>query len=102
MSKMTAIRKVSLTERYLNPGRTTHSVNGQPSPLFISLVICWSPKDASCFLMRICENEQVADTWHANLNDAIHQAEWEFGVQPEEWTQNRRNFLILNNRSVVW
>ena len=25
------------------------------------------------------------DTWHQNLEDALHQAEWEFGVGDHEW-----------------
>jgi hypothetical protein len=28
----------------------------------------------------------VADTWHQTMEEAAAQADWEFGVEPEEWT----------------
>jgi hypothetical protein len=92
MSKMIAIRKVVLCERHLRPGRTKHCSNGKEFPPFTSLVVCQSPGDAGYFLMHICENGQVADTWHENLEDALHQAEWEFGVQAEEWLEANEPF----------
>jgi hypothetical protein len=42
--------------------------------------------------MHICEKGQAADTWHENLEDAMHQAELEFGVQAEEWTEANEPF----------
>ena len=83
MNKMIAIRRVELGERHLRPGRTKHSSNGKDFPPFTSLVICQSPDDTGYFLMHICENGQAADTWHQNLEDAMHQAEWEFHVRTE-------------------
>jgi hypothetical protein len=92
MSEMIAIRKAALGERHLRPGRTKHASNGQEFPPFTSLVICQSPGDAGFFLMHICENGRAADTWHENLEDALHQAEWEFGVQAEEWIEANEPF----------
>jgi len=27
----------------------------------------------------------MADTWHETVEEALHQAGWEFGVQESEW-----------------
>lgn len=92
IGKMIAIRKVVLSKHHLRLGRTKHSSNGKEFPPFNSLVICQSPDGAGYFLMHICENGQAADTWHENLEDAMHQAEWEFGVQAEEWFEANEPF----------
>ncbi|MGO9435734.1 MAG: hypothetical protein ACLPH3_24200 [Terracidiphilus sp.] len=92
MSKMIAIKRVALNEGHLRPGRTRHSSNGKEFRPFTSLAICQSPGDAGYFLMHIGEKGQAADTWHENLEDAMHQAEWEFGVQAEEWTEANEPF----------
>jgi hypothetical protein len=62
MSKMIAIKKATLDQRHLRPGRTKHSSNGKEFPPFTSLVICQSAGDAGYFLMHICEDGQAADT----------------------------------------
>ena len=30
-------------------------------------------------------NEDITDTWHQTLQDAIKQAEYQFNIQPSEW-----------------
>jgi hypothetical protein len=88
-TKMTALRKVTLNERHLLPGRTRHTLidekGAREFPPFTSLLIAQYPGDAGYYLMHLCEGGVGADTWHQNLDDALHQAEWEFGVSPEEW-----------------
>jgi hypothetical protein len=42
--------------------------------------------------MYLCENGQGTDTFHLTLDDALHQAEYEFGVRPEEWINVREPF----------
>jgi hypothetical protein len=90
MGEMIAIKKVLLNERHLRPGRTEHSLcdnKGKKSyPPFSSLEIAQHPGDQDYYLLYLCENGQVADTWHQTLEDALQQAEFEFDVKPEEWT----------------
>ena len=38
------------------------------------------------------ETGHGTDTWHLTLDDAFHQAEWEFGVTPEEWKKTDRPY----------
>jgi len=37
------------------------------------------------YLLHICSDDTGTDTWHQTLDDALHQAEWEFGVRRDEW-----------------
>ncbi|MGA2167616.1 MAG: hypothetical protein ABSG62_05350 [Terracidiphilus sp.] len=89
MSEMVAIKKVALGEHHLRPGRTKHTLvdsQGQRDfPLFTSLVVAQYPGDSGYYLLHLCEDGQGTDTWHATLDDALHQAEYEFEVKPEDW-----------------
>jgi hypothetical protein len=86
---MIAIRSVTLGDQHLHPGRTRHTIADKQGkrefPPFVALKITHCPGESGYFLMHICEDGQVADTWHQSLDDAMYQAEWELGVQPQEW-----------------
>lgn len=56
-------------------------------PPFVRLEIAQYPGDEGYYLLRICEDGSVADTWHSTLDEASHQAEWELGVQRNEWRE---------------
>lgn len=96
MNTMTAVRKVQLAKHHLRPGRTRHFLTGpegqSQSPPFTSLAITQFPGDSGFYLMHICGDGQMADTWHQTLDDALHQAEWEFGVASEEWIETNEPF----------
>ena len=96
MSKMMAIKKVALGEHHLRPGQTKHTLSDSQGirefPPFVSLVITQSPGESGFYLMHCCENGQGADTWHETLDDALHQAEYEFEVKPEEWIETNEVF----------
>src|SRR5580698_7335435 len=87
---MIAIKKVILKEHHLNPGRTKHilsdSTGMRPFPPFTSLAITRYGKDPGYYLMHICDGGLGTDTFHETLEEALHQAEWEFEVRPGEWT----------------
>lgn len=42
-----------------------------------SYVLAWSGPD----------RETSGDTWHPNLEEAVHQAWYWFGIEPEEWQE---------------
>jgi hypothetical protein len=97
MGKMTAVKRVVLNERHKRPSQTMHFLNdgqGRPEfPPFTSLMITQCPENpGNYFLLSLCDNVQVADTFHLTLDDALHQAEYEFGVRPEEWTDTNEPF----------
>jgi hypothetical protein len=41
--------------------------------------------DSGFFLFHLCADGSGTDTWHQTLDDAFHQAEFEFKVSRDEW-----------------
>jgi hypothetical protein len=93
---MLAIKKVKLTDRHLSPGRTKHTLSDSEGvrlfPQFTSLAITQADGDSGYYLMHLCDSGLGTDTWHESLEDALNQAEWEFGVLPDEWTDVHEPF----------
>ena len=89
MAKFQTIMTVTLGPNHHRPGRTRHaivdSVGHREFPPFARLEIARYPEDSSYYLLHICEDGQVADTNHDTMAEAMHQAEWEFGVLQAEW-----------------
>ncbi len=87
--------KVLLGKHHLRPGRTRHQIadgHGRRGfPPFVRLEIAQYPGDSSYYLLHICGDGQIADTNHETIEEAMHQAEWEFGVQPNEWDVGQAN-----------
>jgi len=83
------VRRVHLAPHH-HPSRTKHTIfDGKTTrefPPFVELIIAASPGDDACYLFHLCADGEVADTWHETLEDALHQAEWEFSVKEEERT----------------
>jgi hypothetical protein len=67
------------------PSRTCHTINGVLCPPFTRLEITKHGEEAGFYLLHICSDGQETDTWHESLDDAFHQAEFEFGVKRHEW-----------------
>ncbi|HEY9127152.1 MAG TPA: hypothetical protein VIM62_08490 [Acidobacteriaceae bacterium] len=95
---MIAVKRVELGPHHRDLGTTKHTLvdsHGLRSfPPFVSLEITrWSePDDDGFYLMHICADGSAADTWHESLEDAFHQAEFELGVHPDEWTDCNEPF----------
>jgi len=85
MSAFVALKRVMLGSHHLRPGRTRHSMNGEDFPPFVSLEIAQYPGDSGFYLLHVCGNGAIADTHHESIEEAMHQAEFEFGVQSNEW-----------------
>jgi hypothetical protein len=96
MSEMAVIKKVILTEHHLRPGRTKHTLcdakGSREYPPFVSLVIAQYPEDSGYYLLHLCEDGHGTDTWHESIDEAFHQAEYEFEVKPEEWIETNEPF----------
>ena len=87
---MLVLKRVQLGTHH-HASRTRHTISGSEGardfPPFVELVVAVYPGETSCYLFRICSDGQVADTWHQAIEEALDQAEWEFGVKTEEWIQ---------------
>jgi hypothetical protein len=83
-----ALRRVDLGPQH-HASRTRHTLwdkDGDRSfPPFVSLEIASYREDKGCYLLHICGDGIGTDTWHETIEQAMDQAEWEFGVTPEEW-----------------
>jgi hypothetical protein len=79
-----------------SPGKTKHSIKDNAGlrsfPPFVALEIVQAEGDSAFYLMYIPESGMGADTFYLTLEDAKHQAEWEFGVKEEEWIKTDRPF----------
>ncbi len=88
--------RVESAEHHLRPGRTKHTLSDASGvrafPTFKALEICSSADDAGYYLMYEAESGHGTDTWHRALEDAMHQAEWEFGVNRAEWIKTDRPY----------
>jgi len=68
-----------------SPSKTRHTINGRDVRDFKRLELANYEGQKGYFLLHICADGTGTDTWHQNLEDALHQAEWEFGVGEHEW-----------------
>jgi hypothetical protein len=82
-------KRVALGPHHLQPGRTKHTISDSKGnrdfPPFVALEIASYPGEESCYLFHLCESGECADTWHQSLQEAVEQAESEFGVHESEW-----------------
>ena len=83
------IKRVDITDRHVRPGRTRHYLGGSSGrvefPPFTSLVIAQYPGDSGYYLLHLCDDGTGTDTYHSTIEEAVHQAAYEFDVKPEEW-----------------
>ena len=90
MSEMVVLKRVTLTDRHLRRGRTKHTLSDATGtrdfPPFTSLTIARYPEDSGFYLLYLTDAGPGADTYHLSLENALHQAEWELGVEQDEWT----------------
>lgn len=96
MSEFRSLYRTEMAAHHLNPGRTKHQLKDASGlhdfPPFRTLEICSTGPTNRFYLMYLPETGPGTDTWHQTLDDAFHQAEWEFGVQREEWSETNRPF----------
>jgi hypothetical protein len=81
------LQEVRLTAIHVPTGNTRHTVGGVPMSKPSTLRIARYVDDPGYYLLYLDEHgHEQTDTWHQSLDDAHHQATFEFGVQPQEWT----------------
>jgi hypothetical protein len=76
-------------------GNTRHYlgavVDGSPVPLVPLADPVWvelTVENGDVYLYRMdAEGDCITDTWHETLDEAMRQATFEFGIQPDQWTE---------------
>jgi len=77
---------VVLSDRHRLATRTKHVVAGQRVGRAAALVIC--SMDGAFYLFGCDADWQaITDTWHESVREAKAQAEFEYDVSAEEWTE---------------
>jgi len=79
-----------LAERHRVTGRTVHRVGSDVLPKPSKLRIAKYPDAEGVYLLHFdASDEEMTDTFHDSVDDAMAQAEWEFGILPSEWDERR-------------
>jgi hypothetical protein len=89
--------RINLAAHHKPTGKTRHTqgtvgsegfVRGAELPSPRELVVAQLPPDKGYYLLYLDgEGEEITDTYHTSLGDALAQAKWEFNVNAEEWEQ---------------
>ena len=86
--KATILKSVKLNvSKHHRTGGTVHYVDGKKvEKLPYRLDIISYKEDTGVYLLHIdIDNQEITDTYHESQEDAMAQAEWEFGVQTKDW-----------------
>lgn len=88
MTDEIVLRSVELEAHHKPSGRTRHLVEGKKMLVPSSLSIVRYEGDAGVYLLYLSESgEEMTDTYHDTIEEAMSQAEFEFGVLPHEWCE---------------
>jgi|tagenome__1003787_1003787.scaffolds.fasta_scaffold19002463_2 hypothetical protein len=73
-------------ERHRPTGNTLHVIGDQAMGPAAALRIVRYDEGPGFYLLYLdAAGEEMTDTWHQTLDDAPHQAEFEFSVASSEW-----------------
>jgi len=93
---MWSLFRVELGPQHAPTGNTKHtlcdSLGSRPFPPFVALEIVHTPGEQGFYLMHECADHIGNDTWHETLDDAMDQADFEFGVKHDEWTKTETSY----------
>ncbi len=85
--KQRVVCKVLLRPEHIPIGRTRHSVNGRPLDPPKELHVVQFDEDSGFYLIHNDEDgQEMTDTYHTTQAEAMAQAQFEFGIQEEDWT----------------
>lgn len=75
-----------LADHFENSGNTRHFIDGEIKNSFACLAICQYPADTGYYLFY-CDRDWnvLTDTYHNNIEGAIHQAESEYEGSSSSW-----------------
>jgi hypothetical protein len=80
---------VALTERHQPTGRTRHYLGGELMPPPAGLAIVQFAGDSGFYLYYLDSNGKVfTDTYHSTIEQAKHQADFEFNVKDSDWEKH--------------
>jgi hypothetical protein len=81
-------RRIRLGPQHQPTGKTRHYHGNTllPAPYELRIVKYLDSNDPGCYLFHCdASGTEFTDTYHETVEDAMSQAEWEFGVKQDEW-----------------
>ena len=92
MIAYTVLRKIRLRPTHRPTGNTRHYHSNVELPPAAVLTIARYENETGYYLLYFDDNDQeMTDTYHDTLDDALAQAEFEYGVRPDEWQLTHDN-----------
>jgi hypothetical protein len=86
ISNATVIHYTILDTRHIPTGKCAHIVTGELINSVAGLAICQYTGEDSYYLFYCDQNwHTLTDTWHATLQDALNQAEFEYEGTKSTW-----------------
>ncbi len=82
------LKRLDLHSHHSAQSKTRHYLprdQANPYPHFVALEIAKYDNDGGYYLFHITDEGDNSDTYHSSMQEAMEQAEFEFGVAPEEW-----------------
>lgn len=87
MSNQRKIWQIVLADRHKPTGRTTHLREGEKLAAPNQLLIAQLSDDPGYYLLYLdAAGNELTDTYHDTVENAMRQAEFEFGVRCEDWS----------------
>lgn len=85
-TRLIILRRTTLKPEHKPTGRTQHFHGTEELPTPTMLKVARYADDEGYYLFYCDDSgEEFTDTYHESLEEALAQAEWEFGVKPSEW-----------------
>jgi hypothetical protein len=84
---MKRLKEVKLKGRFTPTGKTRHLLGDSLAPIPAKLMIAQETGDPGFLLFYLDEaGDLITETYHETLQKAYEQAQWEFRVPVEAWT----------------
>lgn len=91
MSRYTVVKHVVLTSKHVPTSRTRHYAGGELLPSASLLKIARFEEGGGVYLFHFDANgKEMTDTFHDSEEEALAQADGEYGVKPSEWKLDDR------------
>ena len=86
MSELIILRKIKLPKLNFLKAKSKHIVNSEEMKQPSELQIAKYEDDEGYYLLYVDKlGNEMNDTFHESMQDALEQAEWEFGIKKADW-----------------
>jgi hypothetical protein len=81
------LKRVELGPHHHPKGNVHYFMEGRPMPKPHALRIEKPPAGAVCYMVYLDRwDAAMTETWHPSPDAAVYHAKWEYGIEPDEWS----------------